>query len=189
MQLGALTNGIVDYFDARFDTPDPNMLMTYDVVHTWSEFGYAQPDVFGEQLAAFAGSDRCVVLGFGTVRSDGMGLEGAIVSAAWCPVTSSGGTLAGDAYNFDGTTCIWSTTLASFAVSFRESVVLQGAGAIDGTYADGVLAAAFNDPGSGIPSLPRVIYLNGARSGSGTDIPCWVIGAFSCHGIEVDPPD
>lgn len=192
--IADLTNGLVEYFDARSGTPDLQYLLKFDAIHVWSAGapGFADRELFGNLLGDAADAGKCIVLGYGCLLANG-GLGGTITTPSWCPVTSpSGVSLGGDAYDWDGSTCIWTHVHAAFTVNYREDVALQGAGMYDGHYDDGQIAAAFNDPGSGIPSTPPVIYLNGARgNGAGdVDIPCWVVSAFACHGMEVViPPD
>lgn len=186
-EIEAMTGTIVDYFDARVDTPDSILLQKYTAVYTWANFPYADSAAFGDELAAYADSGRCVILGYGTTLGPQAGLGGLIITNSYCPVKNpTQGTLIGPIGlgSPAPSTCIFDLIIPAFQVDHRETVMLHGIGAADGVYTDTVIAAAFNDPGSGVPSTPPVIYLNGARGSSGTDIPCWLAGAYLCHGVE-----
>lgn len=190
--LAMVANATVDYFDARVDTPSFQLMLKYDGVFTWREDGetYAQPAEFGDRLALAADNVRCVVLGYGCALPGG--LTGLIMSSSYCPVDNP--TLSANflpATPNMGQTCIWTggPVIPSMSVDQHEVLVLQGVGKIDGTWNEtGEIAAAFMDANNdNVPAEPAVIYLNGAKSGSGTDIPCWIAGAFACH--HATPPD
>jgi hypothetical protein len=149
----------VDYFDATAGTPSSAILANYNAVHTWCNFDYADNVQFGDNLAAFAGNERAVVLGAFCTYTSGNFLSGQIMTAAYCPVVSplgtnhfSDGTDAGPFFS-----CV-TEGATSFTGFYRDVLVKQGDGIIDSKFdADKEIATAFRRGGPG-----DVIYVNGA---------------------------
>ncbi|MCA8960749.1 MAG: hypothetical protein KDC38_09560, partial [Planctomycetes bacterium] len=153
--LAASTGAIVDYFDARFDTPVLDLLRLYDAVYTWIDGPCADTIGFGDVLADYVDDGGTVVLGAFCTYTSGFSLAGRIMAAGYCPVDSLTGAnhyslapYAGDgrAYLHD---CI-----VGYEATYRDELVLQGSGQLDGTYTDGEIAAAFRPD-------RRVVYTNG----------------------------
>jgi hypothetical protein len=158
--VAALTNGTVDYFDARADTPGASLLNAYDCVFTWPDEAYFDPQRFGDRLAEFVNSGGRVVLGAFSTFTSGSALGGRIMTPAYCPVTSPLGTghfEVSDSQR-DGISCLYAG-VGRFGFEYRDVLALQGAGVADGHYADGEIAAAYR------PDF-HVIYLNGTLVGS-----------------------
>ncbi len=155
--LASFTNGRVDYFDARLCTPTPELLAQYDVVYTWVNAGYADSTLFGDRLADYVDAGGRVILGAFCTFRRGNYLGGRIMRDEYCPVTSPAGTnhASFQSYAGDGSSCIHAG-LGSYAYGtpFRDVLVAQGAGVVDGHYlSDNEIAAAYRADG-------RVSYLN-----------------------------
>jgi hypothetical protein len=52
-EIAAATGGDVDYFDARFGTPSPSMLSTYDCIYAHSNYGWNNAFLVGDLLADY----------------------------------------------------------------------------------------------------------------------------------------
>lgn len=167
----------VDYFDARVGTPSVSLLGLYDCVYTWANYPYSDNATFGNNLAAYVDGGGRVVLGAFCTYTSGNYLAGAIMTPAYCPVFSLLGNnhFLTSSYAGNGTTCIHDGVTA-YACVYRDYLVTQGAGVVDGTYLDGEIGHAYR-PGY------RVIYSNGsgasALGGTG-DWALLVANACSC---------
>jgi len=130
-------DAIVDYFDARVETPSVETLSQYDLVFTWVNYSPADRVLFGDNLAAYVDAGGTVILGQWCLPTHPVVyLEGAIMDPAYCPATASsyesGGTYN---YNGDGTDCVFDgfTTLTTHFFD----VVTPVEGALwDGTFDD-----------------------------------------------------
>jgi hypothetical protein len=153
--IATLIGGTVDYFDARIGTPTAAQLAAYDCVHTWADFAYQDRVLFGDRLADYVDGGGRVILGVFCTFTSGNSLGGRIMTAAYCPVTSPAGSnhFSNSAYVGDGVTSLHAGVLA-YDGMFRDILVTQGAGIVDGHYADGEIAQAYRPDG-------RVIYSNG----------------------------
>lgn len=145
----------VDLINPRLQTPTLRKLQSYDAVYITGN-GLLSPSILGNLLAQYVDGGGRVVLGsFTTATSLNGALSGAIMTPGYSPVTSATGTYTTDVstYAGDGRSAL-RTGVTSYEAMFRDDVSLQGGGIADGTFADGMLAAAFNPSGS-------VIYLGG----------------------------
>jgi len=139
---------VVDYFDARAATPSVATLSQYDACTTWANFAYLDPVGFGNNLAAFNDVGGTVVLGAFCTYTSGNSLQGTIMTSNYCPVDSPLGTnhFTNSNYKGDGVTCIYNG-VTSLACQFRDVLVTQGTGKIDGTYQDNEICHAYrNNP-------------------------------------------
>ncbi len=153
---------VVDYFDASAGTPDVTLMSTYDCVYTWANFAYANNVAFGDNLAAVNDAGVDVVLGVFCTYTSGNFLSGQIMTSAYCPVVSPAGNnhFSNNNYSGDGGTCLYTGVTTSLACTFRDFLVTQGNGVVDGTYNDGEICGAIRpNPGGGAGD---VIYNNGA---------------------------
>ncbi|WP_321472230.1 PEP-CTERM sorting domain-containing protein [uncultured Paludibaculum sp.] len=148
----------VDYYDASAGTPTVTELQAYKGVFTWTNSTYSNSTLLGDNLAAYVDGGGRVVLGAFTTYASGSHLGGAIMTSAYSPVTSPTGSNAfiSDSYSGDGVTSLW-TGVASYGAFYRDNVILQGTGILDGTFADGSIAAAYRPDG-------LVVYLGGMET-------------------------
>lgn len=174
----------VDYFDARNDTPSVALMTTYDCVYTWTNFAYANNVLFGDNLAAASDAGVDVVLGAFCTFTTGNFLSGGIMGPAYCPVVSPTGTnhFTPSSYIGDGGSCLYVGVDTSLNCNFRDVLVTQGNGVVDGTYQDGEICGAIRpNPGGGAGD---VIYNNGSGA---LQLGCggpW--GAFAANGCVCD---
>lgn len=152
---------VVDYFDTRVATPSVATLQQYDAVHTWANFAYADPTTFGNNLAAYNDAGGTVVLGAFCTFTQGNSLSGTIMTAAYCPVVSpSGGNhFTTSNYAGNGVTCIYNG-VSSLACQFRDILVTQGTGKVDGNYQDNEICHAYRN--APLPASGEVVYSNGS---------------------------
>ena len=182
--IGVAAGGAtVDYFDTRVATPSVATLMQYDAVYTWVNFAYLDSVGFGNNLAAYNDAGGNVVIGaFGTFTS-GNSLSGTIMTPAYCPVDSPFGNnhFTSSGYVGNGTTCIY-TGVVTLICTFRDFLVTQGTGVVDGNYADGEICHAYR--GSSPPGAGTVVYSNGSGAiqlpGSAGQWPTAVANACTC---------
>ncbi|MFH1277041.1 MAG: hypothetical protein ABIK65_01490 [Candidatus Eisenbacteria bacterium] len=175
----AAGGAVVDYFDATAGVPTVSLLSTYDCVYTWANFGYLDNVAFGDNLAAYVDGGGSVVLGAFCTFTLGNFLSGAIMGAGYSPVYSPSGSnwFSSAAYSGDGTTCIHND-VGTYECFYRDDLALQGTGAVDGTYTDGVIAHAYR-------SDYKVIYSNGSGAvqlGCSGDWALLVANACACEG-------
>jgi hypothetical protein len=159
--IGAAAGGAtVDYFDTRVATPSVATLLQYDAVYTWVNFAYLDSTGFGNNLAAYNDAGGNVVLGCFCTFTGGNSLNGTIMTAAYCPVDSPLGNnhFAASTYSSGGTTCIYNG-VTSLTCTFRDFLVTQGTGVIDGKYADNEICHAYR--GTSPPGAGSVVYSNG----------------------------
>ncbi len=151
----------VDYLDTRITTPSVATLLQYDAVYTWVNFDYLDPVGFGNNLASYNDQGGNVVLGAFCTFTTGNFLSGTIMTAAYCPVDSPFGTnhFVSSNYKGDGTTCIY-TGVVSLACQFRDFLVTQGSGVVDGTYLDNEICHAYR--GASGAGQGEVVYSNGS---------------------------
>ncbi|MBM3287777.1 MAG: hypothetical protein FJY88_10575 [Candidatus Eisenbacteria bacterium] len=178
--IAGYTGGIVDYFDAAAATPSLELLLRYDCVYTWVNFAYADRVLFGDNLADFVDRGGSVVLGVFCTFTAGNSLGGRIMTAGYSPVTSPSGSnhYLFDSYAGNGTTCIHAG-VGAYGSTYRDYLVTQGGGFVDGTYLDGEIAHAYR-------SDYKVIYSNGGGAfqlGGTGDWALLVANACACdHG-------
>lgn len=151
----------VDYFDARAATPSVATLNQYDAVYTWTNFAFQDNVLFGNNLAAYNDNGGTVVLGVFSTFTGGNSLSGTIMTSAYSPVVSPLGSnhFSSSTYSGGGTTCIYNG-VTSLTASFRDILVTQGTGVVDGNYADGEICHAYRSGTTA--SQGDVIYSNGA---------------------------
>jgi hypothetical protein len=173
----------VDYFDARVATPDMALLNQYDAVHTWANYAYADNVLFGDNLAAYNDLGGNVVLGVFCTYTSMNYLSGAIMTPAYCPVVSPLGNnhFSTDTYIGDGVTCIYDNVQFPPDSYYRDYLVPQGRGVVDGRYFDQEICHAYRpDAGDG---KGDVIYSNGSgcsQLGGGGDWPIVVANSALC---------
>jgi hypothetical protein len=161
-EISAAAGGAtVDYFDTRAATPDLALLQSYDCVMTYCNYAYADMVLFGDRLAQYVDSGGVVILGSWCTYTTGNYLSGAIMEPAYCPVDSPTGTnhMTPALYAGDGVTCIYDNVTV-LEGTYRDFLVLQGAGIQDGSYTDGEICHAYRPDG-------HVVYANG-MDGTGT---------------------
>jgi hypothetical protein len=145
-------------------------------VYTWPNVPYADPVLMGDRLADYVDAGGHVVLGVFCTFTTGAPLGGRIMTPGYSPVTSPAGTnhFVLSAYAGDGTTCLHHGVTA-YDCLFRDVLVTQGAGVVDGRYADGEIAHAYRPD-------RRVVYSNGLGSpgGGGGDWPRLIANACEC---------
>jgi hypothetical protein len=147
-----------DYFDARAATPSIATLAQYDVVLVWANFAFSNNILFGDNLAAYNDGGGSVVLGAFCAYTSGNFLSGKIMTAGYCPVKGGFNHFSTATYNGDGTTCIYNG-VSSLDAFYRDILVLQGSGVIDGTFSDGEMAHAYR--GTNPSGAGDVVYSNG----------------------------
>jgi hypothetical protein len=155
--IAAAMGGTVDYFDASGATPTVDMLMDYDCVMVWANFAFADPEGYGDNLAEFVDLGGTVIMGAFTVYTSGNSLGGAVVTPAYCPVVGGSNNFFFDTYAGDGTSCI-TDNAAGAGATYRDILSTQGAGVVNGTFNDGEVFVAYNEP----DFTPLVIYVNGS---------------------------
>ncbi len=153
--VAGLTGGIVDYYDARFGTPSLELMNTYECVYTWSDYPYLDAIAFGDNLADFVDDGGQVILGPFCTFCYMNPLLGRIMNSDYCPVRSPNcdNHFTSSNYAHDGTSYIYDGVVNLECV-FRDYLVTQGLGTVDGHYEDGEIAHAY--------SLDfKVVYSNG----------------------------
>jgi hypothetical protein len=178
--IAAITGGIVDYYDARVGTPSVALMATYDCVHTWPDYAYLDQEAFGDNLAAYVDGGGKVVLGAFCTYCYGYPLGGRIMTPAYCPVVSPtcSNHFMSSAYAHDGVSFIYDGVV-SFDCVYRDYLVTQGGGVVDGHYEDGEIAHAYSPD-------HRVIYSNGGGAAllyGGGDWPRLIANACGCEVI------
>jgi hypothetical protein len=154
-------------------------------VYTWVNGGYQDRKLFGDRLADYVDGGGHVVLGAFCTFTAGNSLGGRLMTAGYSPVTSVGGFnhFAVSDYNRDGTSCLFSG-VTSFGNYFRDFLVTQGGGIVDGHYQDGEIAVAHR-------ADFRIVYTNGtgaSQLGGCMDLwPRLVPNACLC-GVASAPP-
>jgi hypothetical protein len=157
-QVAGFLGDTVDYWDARSSTPSLAQLQAYTAVFTWTDQSYSNSTLFGDTLADYVDGGGRVVLGAFSTYTQGNSLSGRIMTAGYSPVTSPSGTNLFSAADYagDGTSALWNG-VATYGATYRDNVILQGTGILDGTFTDGAIAAAFRPDG-------QVIYLGGMET-------------------------
>ena len=157
--IAATTGGTVDYFDTRAATPTLAQLQNYSCVYTWANYAYLDNVAFGNVLAQYVDGGGVVILGSFCTYTSGNFLSGQIMTSAYAPVVSPSGSshFSLSSYAGDGTSFIYTGNggVTTFDCTFRDILVLQGAGIRDGTYQDAEIAHAYRPDGN-------VIYSNGS---------------------------
>jgi len=203
--IGVAAGGaIVDYFDTRVATPSVATLLQYDAVHTWTNFDHLDPVGFGNNLASYNDNGGNVVLGAFCTFTTGNFLAGLIMTPAYCPVRSPTGSnhFTTSTYSGGGTTCIYNG-VSSLTCQFRDFLVTQGTGVVDGNYADAEICHAYR--GSAPAGAGSVAYSNGSGAiqlpGSAgqwatavanactcfTVVNAWTDEGFALAGVSGDP--
>lgn len=180
--IAALTGGTVDYYDARAGTPSAALLSSYQAVYTWASYSYSDPVLFGNRLADYVDAGGKVILGVWCTYTLGNYLAGRIMTVGYSPVTSPTGDnhMTLSPYVGDGTTSLHAGVLA-YDSAYRDILVTQGAGVVDGHYADGEIALAYRPDG-------RVIYVNGGGTAGAGGTGDWPqIIANAAMGIPTAP--
>jgi flagellar hook capping protein FlgD len=156
--ISALTTGVVDFFNANAATPTAALLHTYDCVYTWPNSNYNDAATFGNRLADRVDEGARVILGAFCTFTSVNSLSGRIMTPDYCPVTSPGGNnhFVNSVYGGDGSISLTSG-IGPVDCMFRDLLVGQGAGIVDGHYIDGEILAAYRPDG-------RVVYANGGGS-------------------------
>jgi hypothetical protein len=177
--IAAAAGAVVDYFDARAGVPTPQLLATYDCIYTWPNDAYAEQGVFGNRLADFVDNGGKVILGVFCTYTNGYSMGGGIMTSPYCPVASPEGNnhFTSSSYADDGRTCLHSS-VTGYDCVFRDFLVTQGDGVVDGHYLDGEIALAYRPD-------KRVIYCNGGGGsslGGHGDWPRIIANACSCDG-------
>jgi len=175
--IAGLSGAIVDYFDTRAATPTADLLATYDCVYAFPNYILSDATLFGNRLADYVDGGGKVILGVFCTVGSGFWMSGRIMTSAYCPVVSPQGTnhYAYSSYANDGKTCLYSS-VASFDCGYRDFLVTQGSGVVDGHYVDGEIALAYRPD-------KRVIYCNGGGGntlGGHGDWPRIIANACSC---------
>ena len=176
----------VDYFDTRVATPSVATLLQYDAVYTWVNFDYLDPVGLGNNLAAYNDAGGNVVIGVFATFTTGNFLAGTIMTAAYCPVDSPFGTnhFTSSTYSSGGTTCIYNG-VSTLTCTFRDFLVTQGSGVVDGNYADGEITHAYRS--SSPPGAGTVVYSNGCGAiqlpGSAGQWATAVANACTCFAV------
>jgi hypothetical protein len=144
----------VDYFDSRLGTPTLAQLSAYDAVSTWTNGAHADRVLLGDTMAAYVDAGGRVILSVFSTYTTGNSLGGQIMTSGYSPVTSPGGTnhFSADTYAGDGT--LFYSGVTSLSAIYRDYLVTQGGGVVDGTYADGEILVAYR------PDF-QVFYMNG----------------------------
>ncbi|HEX5011246.1 MAG TPA: hypothetical protein VFY71_12685 [Planctomycetota bacterium] len=152
---------VVDYFDTRVATPSVATLSQYDACTTWANFAYLDPTGFGNNLAAYNDVGGTVVLGAFCTYTSGNSLSGTIMTSAYCPVDSPSGTnhFTFSPYKGDGVTCIYNGVTA-LDCQFRDVLVTQGSGVVDGHYQDNEICHAYRS--LPLPGKGECVYSNGS---------------------------
>jgi hypothetical protein len=172
-EVSALTGGPCDYFDTRVDTPDLELLLSYDCVFTWTNYAYADKWAFSDSLVSFADSGGNVVLGQWAYGGFGMSaIPPEILEPGYCPVDVS--SWSSGEYSGDGTGCL-TEEVGSWYTPYRDTAQLREGAHYDGTYTDGTPLFAFY---SGV----RVTYVAGALPdyGSSGDLAEMIVNACTC---------
>jgi len=132
-----LSGAPVDYFDSRYATPDLALLEEYCCVMTWANYAYYDPIAMGDVLADYVDGGGKVILGQWTLQSDQSNwLQGRIMTAAYCPVTSMSTSYASGAYAGDGTDCVHTTgPVTTYDTSYLDTIAaVTGTAVSDGTW-------------------------------------------------------
>jgi len=162
--ISAITEGSTSFFnayEADGDTPMLSFLLQFHCVMVHTQSRFKDPSVLGDLLADYVDSGGILVFGDGFTGggfTDNRGVDGRILEVGYIPIAIVGAALEnGSDYVGDGTTLLYES-ITSFSSTFNNrdgDVSLQGDGIQDGTYEDGIMAAAYR------PDF-RVVYLNGA---------------------------
>ncbi len=134
-ELAACTGLNVDYYDASAGTPTMSELSGYTCVLTWANSAYADNVLFGDNLAAYVDGGGKVILGQWTYDSGQLNaLAGAIMTAAYCPVTTSTSYDVG-AYNDDGIDCVHGG-VSAYDTSYLDVATVVAGALSDGTFSN-----------------------------------------------------
>jgi hypothetical protein len=190
VNIASFTGGPVNYFNSAAGTPSAALLATYDCAYTGPNSFFSDPTTWGDRLADFVDAGGKVILRTACTY-DGFALGGRIMTPGYCPVASptSANHFSVSAYAGDGATCLHGG-VAAYATFFRDFLVAQGPGIVDGHYADGEIAHAYRPDG-------RVVYSNGAGDAALGGTGDWArLTANACecnlgsgHRILVAPSD
>jgi cysteine-rich repeat protein len=183
--VAMLTDGPVDYFNARAGTPTLMQLQDgYDCVFTYSDFRFNSGMAMGTVLRDYVDAGGNVVLGIKTGHNPLPGLNGTpIMGIGYSPIATAGSIAVGQQdYSGDGMTVLHTNVAAYGIGEIDEGVVLQGDGLQDGSYGSGAISAAYR------PDF-KVVYLNGTgAAGLGPSGDWDVLLANACGAGYVLPP-
>jgi len=141
--LAAATGAVVDYFDARYGTPDQTLLADYDAVMTWVNYAYADSELMGDNLADFVDAGGRVILGqWCFYSSTAIPLGGRIMEPEYCPITCY--SYASGAYMGDGSDCA-TDEVYTLESSYNDICTLIPGGVSDGTMSHGGVATAWRE--------------------------------------------
>lgn len=185
-QVAAILGDTVDYFDASSATPTLALLAAYDGVFTWTNFSYANSVLFGDNLADYVDGGGRVVLGAFTPYTSGNFLGGRIMTSGYSPVKGGTNTFTSSDYSGDGTGSLWDG-VDSYSATYRDNVVLQGDGIANGTFLDGVIAAAYR-PGGRVVYLGGMETLDGSKTGDSAQLLANAL-RFTGKGGEPEVPE
>jgi hypothetical protein len=187
--IAFITGGTVDYFDAVNGTPTVAQMQNYDCVYTWANFAYQDNVTMGNNLATFVDGGGRAILGAFCTFTQGNFLSGNIMTPAYSPVVSPTGSnhFSNSSYAGDGQTCIHSTgPVTNYSCQFRDILVTQGGGLVDGHYQDAEIAHAYR------ASDADVVYSNGSGAsqlGCGGQWAQLIANICSCASIPVTLQD
>ncbi len=180
--VAACSGATVDYFDASAGTPDVALLSTYDCVLVWADYPFADQVLFGDNLAAFVDGGGKVILGQWCLPTAGNYLSGAIMTAAYCPVTATTAQFSTVSYNNDGTDCVH-TGVSAYSSNYFDQTTLLGGAFSDGTFNDTAnsLAVAWR--------ADRKVYYSPGNTGNTYGTGQWaqlLCNMCSCAAGDVD---
>jgi hypothetical protein len=150
-------------FNGRSGTPDVSFLLNYKVVIVASNFGFSNPELLGNNLAAYADQEGKVIILNGTLsQGGGWALAGDIMQAGYSPLSTA---------SYSG---FWVNSVSFISHPITEGVsnigtalfshnTIQSPGQSFGTYDAGYPVGAYN-PDKPIISL-NIFPLNGSWSG------------------------
>jgi hypothetical protein len=179
--VAACTGATVDYFDARAGTPTVALLSAYDCVLVWANYAFADQVSFGNNLAAYVDAGGKVILGQWCLPTAGNYLSGAIMTAAYCPVT--GTFYEGGAYNNDGTDCVHGGITSYESASYFDVATL-----VAGAFSDGT----FNNPSNSLAvawRADRKVYYSPGNTGALYSTGQWaqlLCNMCDCSSSDVD---
>jgi hypothetical protein len=154
--IAQVMGGTCDYFNASTGTPSLALLSTYDCVYVWANYAFFDYIGYGNVLADYVDGGGTVILGAFCTYTMGNYLGGRIMTSGYCPVVSPSGSnhFMSSTYAGDGTSCIYEG-VSYFECTYRDYLVTQGGGIVDGHFADQEIAHAYR------PDM-KVFYSNGS---------------------------
>jgi len=157
-QIAATAGGVCDYYDARYGTPDAALLDSYDCVHVWANYAFADNVGYGNNLADFVDRGGHVVLGAFSSYTSGNFLSGRVMTdtSRYCPVLGGSNWFFLSFWNGDDAGCCVHNGISSYGSTYRDIISVVGPGAtVCGHFQDGEEANVLNAAGD-------VVYANGS---------------------------